>query len=139
MAKCGHGDTYCSGNYHGDSFEYLARFCNLNSVAIMQYADVKPYRCVVELKMKVEFENGCCPSNGAKSMGVGSRKGAPTLSPCNLVLRLVCDPIARSFLVFFLLLFGNKVAHLFLMPIPQQHISIPSPNIATSDHHDLQV
>ena len=56
-------------------------------------ASRKLYRCVAELKTKAEFEDGCGPSNRARSRGVGSGEGAigpPTLQPWpNLVMQPV--------------------------------------------------
>ena len=65
------GDTYCSGNYHRDGFEYFGRrsysmsvclsvdgFCQYDGVATVQDAVMKLYRCVVDIKIKVEFEKG---------------------------------------------------------------------------------
>ena len=75
IAKYGPDLTYCSGHYHrGCSFGRflyvclsLVRFCQSNSIATVQDAVMKLYRCVVEMKMKVEFEDGCGPSKGARS------------------------------------------------------------------------
>lgn len=50
--------------------------CLLTDVvnATVQDAVTKLYSCVVEIKMKAEFEDGCGPSKGAGRRGVGSRE-----------------------------------------------------------------
>lgn len=48
----------------------VSRFCQHDSVTIVQHTVTKLYRSVVEIKMKAGFENGCCLSKGAESRGV---------------------------------------------------------------------
>lgn len=46
----------------------LDRFCQRNKVV----KHAKLYRCVVKIKMKAEFEDGCGLSKGVRNRGVGS-------------------------------------------------------------------
>ena len=44
-------------------------FCQCNSVAMVQDAATKLYRCVVEILMKDKFENGCGRARGEEVDG----------------------------------------------------------------------
>lgn len=48
------------------------RFCHRGTITTVQDAVTKHYRCVDEIKVKVDFENGCGPSKSTGSKGVGS-------------------------------------------------------------------
>ena len=72
-------DMYRSRNYHKICFELRFIFedvsvclwtvCQRDSIATVQGADMKLYRCVVQIKIKVEVENECGPSKGARCRG----------------------------------------------------------------------
>lgn len=55
VAKCSPGDTYCSGNYHRNS-----------------------YSCVVEITVKAEIKDGC--GQGHHSRGLGNKEEAIVMS-----------------------------------------------------------
>lgn len=46
------------------------RLCHRQSVATVQDAVTRLYRCVVEMKMKAAFKNGCGLSKGAESIAI---------------------------------------------------------------------
>ena len=50
-----------------------------DSAAIVKDAVMKHYKCVLEIKMKAEFENGCGPRKDAQSRGLDV--GLSTLCP----------------------------------------------------------
>lgn len=76
---------------HTEAIDYFAR-CSVRlwtvffqhiSVTTVQDTVTKPNRCVFEIEMKAELEDGCRSGEGAGTREVGSRKGrsASTLSP----------------------------------------------------------
>lgn len=54
-AKCGLGNTYCSRKYHKGSTEY----CVYLPVCLWTDFVNRFYRCVVQIKIKADFRDGC--------------------------------------------------------------------------------
>lgn len=84
---------------------------------IVQDAVTKCPRCVVDVKSKAEFEDGCSPRRGSGRWGVGSGEravGPHTLRP--FLSQLVIAPIARLKLSGFIKTSSSFLTNARIMP-----------------------
>lgn len=82
------------------SLQSVGRVSQHCSISTVQYAAMKLYRCVFEIRKKVEFKHVCDPTHKRSVKGVGmiALHRRPTLFLiCNLFHKSSGDPSSSSF------------------------------------------